>query len=162
MFSIIALLCLLFAFGVLLYTFLWIAQLLVRKAEEADTEKREDVALEAGESGATEEEVEEEKTPEETAQEELKRKGGAMQTNATLGLVLAVLACVPVSLGPLVVTLSLAAVYFSAQAFWIGLRYFRALIVRAIFGIGLGLGSVALQYLALTGQLAQVIPLLAP
>jgi len=26
----------------------------------------------------------------------------------------------------------------------------------------LGLGSVALQYLALTGQLAQVIPLLAP
>ena len=151
-FSILALLCLLFAFGVLLYTFVWIAQLLARKAKEADLQKREEAVLEAAEPGEVAEE----------GDEELKRRGGVMQTSATLGLVLAVLACLLVSLGPLVLTLSLAAVYFSAQALWVGLRYFRALIVRAIFGIGLGLGSVGLQYLVLTGQLAQVMPLSAP
>ena len=151
-FSILALLCLLFAFGVLLYTFVWIAQLLARKAKEADLQKREEAVLEAADPGEVTEE----------GDEELKRRGGVMQTSATLGLVLAVLACLLVSLGPLVLTLSLAAVYFSAQALWVGLRYFRALIVRAIFGIGLGLGSVGLQYLVLTGQLAQVMPLSAP
>jgi hypothetical protein len=151
-FSILALLCLLFAFGVLLYTFVWIAQLLARKAKEADLQKREEAVLEAADPGEVTEE----------GDEELKRRGGVMQTSATLGLVLAVLACLLVSLGPLVLTLSLAAVYFSAQALLVGLRYFRALIVRAIFGIGLGLGSVGLQYLVLTGQLAQVMPLSAP
>ena len=152
LFSILALLCLLFAFGVLLYTFVWIAQLLARKAKEADLQKREEAVLEAAEPGEVAEK----------GDEELKRRGGVMQTSATLGLVLAVLACLLVSLGPLVLTLSLAAVYFSAQALWVGRRYFRALIVRAIFGIGLGLGSVGWQYLVLTGQLAQVMPLLAP
>lgn len=151
-FSILALLCLLFAFGVLLYTFVWIAQLLARKAKEADLQKREEAVLEAADPGEVTEE----------GDEELRRRGGVMQTSATLGLVLAVLACLLVSLGPLVLTLSLAAVYFSAQALWVGLRYFRALIVRAIFGIGLGLGSVGLQYLVLTGQLAQVMPQSAP
>ncbi len=167
MFSILALLCLLFAFGVLLYTFVWIAQLLARRAEEAKqpTEKEED--QEGDELDDETEEPEEQKSPEEILQEELKKKGGAMKTNATLGLILAALACLlvsvgPLSVGPLILTLSVAALYFCTQAVWIGLRYFRTLVLRALIGVVLGVGSIGLQYLALTGQLAQTIPLLAP
>ena len=42
--------------------------------------------------------------------------------------------------------MSLAGVYFSANALWIGLRSFGVLIPRAVAGIALSLSSVALIY----------------
>lgn len=162
MFSILALLCLLFAFGVLLYTFVWIAQLLARRADEAQQRRGEEapIAEEETEQAPDEDEIPE-PSPEELEQEVLRKKGGVMKTNATLGLILAVLACVLVTVGPLILTLSMAALYLCGQALWIGLRYFRVLVGRAAIGLAIGVGSVMLQYLALTGQLAELIPILA-
>jgi hypothetical protein len=164
LFSILALLCLLFAFGVLLCTFVWIARLLARRAEEAEQRRLVEDAgggeVDEEESDAEEAEEEEEPSPEDLELEDLKKKGGMMKTNATLGLVFAILSCLLVSMGPLILTLTIAAFYFCGQALWIGLRYFRVFVGRAAVGIVVGAGGVMLQYLALTGQLTQLIPIL--
>lgn len=155
--SILALFFLLFAFGVLLYTFVWIARLLARRAEEAQRSSSpdaEDPAGPAEEEGGEPEQ--DEQTEAEIEQEQLQEKGVAMRSSATLGLILGILACLLVSFGPLIVTLSIASFYFSAQAIWVGLRYFRIFVIRAVFGVAFALGSVGLQYLALTGQLVAI------
>lgn len=141
----LSILILIFAFGVLLWTFFWVARLLTARGQ------REVAAIEP----ATVDEAAIEATgptPEEEAAEELERTKTGVGVNATLGLILSVLACLLFWLSSLTLVLSAAGLWFSANALWLGLRRFGVFIGRAALGIILGAGSVGLQFGYLTGR----------
>ncbi|MEE2834102.1 MAG: hypothetical protein VYD18_17215 [Candidatus Latescibacterota bacterium] len=141
----LSILILVFAFGVLVWTFFWVARLLAARS------RREAATTEA--SVSTDEEAVEETGPtEEEAAEELERTKKGVGVNATLGLILSVLACLLFFLSPLTLVLSVAGLWFSANALWLGFRRFSVFIGRAALGVLLGTASVGLHFGYLTGQ----------
>ena len=141
----LSILILVFAFGVLVWTFFWVARLLAARS------RREAAMTEA--SVSTDEEAVEETGPtEEEAAEELERTKKGVGVNATLGLILSVLACLLFFLSPLTLVLSVAGLWFSANALWLGFRRFSVFIGRAALGILFGAASVGLHFGYLTGQ----------
>ncbi|MFH1570358.1 MAG: hypothetical protein ABIL09_20370 [Gemmatimonadota bacterium] len=159
LFNFIALLLLIFGFAVLLVTFLWVARLLALRAQER---ARAAGPAEAGEpappdplSAATSAEAEA------AAVEEARAARVAVSTGANLALILGLLAAGLFWLSPLFLVLSAAGVYYGCRSLWIGVRRYRTLIYRALLGVLLSLASVGFQYLYLTGQLGQMIPLFA-
>ena len=141
----LSILILIFAFGVLLSTFFWISRLLAARGQ------REVAAIAPATVDAAP--IEETgPTPEEEAAEELERTKTGVGVNATLGLILSVLACLLFWLSPLTLVLSVAGLWFSGNALWFGFRRFNVFIGRAALGIILGAGSFGLQFGYLTGQ----------
>lgn len=145
----LSLLILLFAFGVLVGTFVWIARLLVARGRQAP-ELSEASADAQGEEAPIQTPIQ---TPEELEAEDLEKKRTGVGVNATLGLVLSVLACLLFWVSPLLLVLSVAALWFSGNALWLGLRLFGVFIGRAALGVLLSLCSFALHFLYLTGQM---------
>ncbi len=140
-FRLFAILFLLFAFGVLLWTFVWVARLLAARSQ-AGAGKSEPEPLPPDEPLPT---------PAEEAAEELEQTRKGTGVNATLGLILSALACLLFWLSPLVLVLSLAGVWFSGQSLWLGFRLFHIFIGRAGIGVALGLSSFGLQFGFQTG-----------
>lgn len=132
-----ALLCLGFAFGVLVFTFFWVARLLARRSSE-----REQGPESAPDPAAGEGEV------------------PTLQTvalpHANLGLVLGILACLLFKVSPLLLIVSAFGALYSARALWAGLARFRVFLFRALAGLLLSLVSVGLHYLNDTGQIPQL------
>lgn len=153
MFWLFAFLLLAAAFGVLVWTFVWVSRLL---AERARVEQGRAAA--AGEPGtdAAEAPPDEPTTEEIERQEEEKERLGT-GVNATLGLILGILSCVIFWLSPLTMAVSVAGTYFSANALWLGLRRFHVLIGRAAIGIVLSLASFGLHFAYLTNSLGRLI-----
>jgi uncharacterized membrane protein (UPF0182 family) len=132
------------AFGVLVWTFVWIARLLTERAAAAERQQ----ANADTEPAAPGEEPE--ASADEAAQEEEKRRTGT-GVNATLGLILAALACVLFWVSPLTIVLTLAGLWFSGNALWAGFSWFGVFIPRAALGILLSLASAGLHFGYLTG-----------
>ena len=160
----VSLLFLAVAFGVLVWTFVWVARLLAyreaeRERRDAERKLKEAVAaatpaLEADlEDPASEDPA---SRDEEEAEIERRRVGAGV--NATLGLILSALACLGFWLSPLVLVLCAAGIYFSGNALYIGLRRFRVFIARAGLGLALGIASVILLFAHQLGQFEGVLP----
>ena len=140
----LSILILIFAFGVLVGTFFWVARLLAARSQRQAAPKAA-----SGDAGAV---VETALTAEEEAAEELERTKTGVGVNATLGLILSVLACLLFFLSPLTLVLSAAGLWFSANALWLGFRRFSVFIGRAALGTVLGAASVGLHFGYRTGQ----------
>lgn len=153
LFWLLAILLLLVGFGVLVVTFVWIARLLAQRAAQAEAVAHdEDSADTLDEAQAADEAAAvAEAEAEAAAKEEEERRTGT-GVNATLGLILSLLACVSFWLSPLTLVLSLAGLWFSANAFYYGFRWFGVFIGRAVLGVVAGLVSVVLQFAYQTGQ----------
>ncbi len=124
--STLGLLLLAVGFVVLVQTFAWIARLLAHRAQP----------------------IQEEAEPEE------RPSFGVILHGANYGLVLGILACLLFKIwAPLMLALSVAGIGFSVRTLLEGWRGYRILVWRAFFGLGLGLASVGLHYLNLTGQI---------
>ena len=100
LFWVLSILFLLFAFGVLLWTFVWVARLLAVRSQQRALE-----LAEPPEDEPVEEAEEADPPPEEEAAGELASAKKGVGVNATLGLIL-------------------AGLWFSANALWIGLQRF--------------------------------------
>jgi hypothetical protein len=122
--TLLALLFLALAFGVLVRTFVWVARLLAGRGPDRAPEPEE-------------------------VQPSLYT---VAVPHANLGLVLGILACALFKLSPLLLILSGFGVLYSVRALWVGWVRFRVFLVRALVGLLLSLGSVGLQYLETTGQ----------
>ena len=162
MYSVLALFLLIVAFAILVVTFLWVARLLGLLGTKA-------ADIEPGDEG--EDEIQpvidsqdlQEETPEPEAEEEEEDEAGRGQAvirGANYGLVLGILACLLFLVSWLMLMLSAAAIGYSSRALYQGIRYYRLVVYRALIGFVLGLLSVGLQYLELTGLLAEMVPLL--
>ena len=160
MYSVLALILLIVAFAILVVTFLWVARLLGLLGTKA-------ADIEPGDEG--EDEIQpvidsqdlQEETPEPEAEEEDEAgRGQAVILGAHYGLVLGILACLLFLVSWLMLMLSAAAIGYSSRALYQGIRYYRLVVYRALIGFVLGLLSVGLQYLELTGLLAEMVPLL--
>ena len=144
MFETLALVLLALAFGVLLWTFVWVAKLLTHRAKVKERAKRKAVAKkEIAEELAGEEEEEDEKP-------EMVRARGH---GANYGLLLGGLSCGLFWLSPLVVALSFVGGFYSVRAIANGIRHFRMLVWRALFGLVLNIGGIALQFLSMLGMI---------
>ena len=147
MFETLALILLALAFGVLLWTFVWVAKLLTHRAKVKERAKKKAIAKkEIAEELAGEEEQEDEEP-------EMVRGRGY---GANYGLLLGGLSCGLFWLSPLVVALSFVGGFYSVRAMANGIRHFRMLVWRALFGLFLNIGGIALQFLSMLGM----IPLL--
>ncbi len=147
MFETLALILLALAFGVLLWTFVWVAKLLTHRAKVKERAKKKAIAKkEIAEELAGEEEQEAEEP-------EMVRGRGY---GANYGLLLGGLSCGLFWLSPLVVALSFVGGFYSVRAMANGIRHFRMLVWRALFGLVLNIGGIALQFLSMLGM----IPLL--
>jgi hypothetical protein len=121
--SLVGLLLLGAGFAVLVQTFAWIARLVERRAAPQDPPPAE-AAL------------------------------GAVLQGASYGLVLGVLACLLFKVWPpLMLVLSAAGIGFSGRTLVQGWRRYGMVVYRAIVGLVLGLVSLGLHYLDLTGQI---------
>lgn len=138
----VSLVILVFAFGVLVWTFVWVAKLLVERGHHAQQPEPAEQAVEPPAP-----------TPEEIEAEELERQRTGVGVNATLGLVLSVLACLLFWVSPLFLVLSIAALWFSGNALWLGFRLFGVFIGRAALGVLMSMCSFGLHFLHLTGQI---------
>ena len=164
MFSMIAIVLLLLAFGILVGTFVWIAHLLVERAEEkkkaarkskereAEEEEEEVVEDEAGEEeedgeDEVEDEVEEEKP-------EMVRGRGV---GANYGLLLGALSCGLFWMSPLIMALSFVGIFYSGRAIVNGVRHFRIVIWRAVGGLLLNIGGIVRQFLSLLGIIPPLV-----
>ena len=144
LFWLLSILFLLFAFGVLLWTFVWVARLLAARSQQGEA------ADSTGQDLAPEDEDPASTAAEEQAEElEQTRKGTGV--NATLGLILSAFACLLFWFSPLIVVISMAGLWFSSQALWLGFRRFRVFIGRAAVGVALGLASFGLLFGYQTG-----------
>lgn len=132
--KLVSLLFLAFAFGVLVWTFVWVARLLARRAAAAT----------AVAGAADPEPVADPEAAAAAAEEEERRRTGT-GVNATLGLILGLLACALFVLSPYALAVSVGGTYFSGNALWIGLRRFHVFIFRAVVGLVLSLTSVGLH-----------------
>lgn len=144
--KLLSLLFLTFAFAVLVWTFVWVARLLGRRV--ACTERGGEPAhAETDPAQAAAAEVEEQQ-----------RRRTGTGVNATVGLILGLLACALFLVSPYALAISSAGIYFSASALWTGLRRFRAFLFRALLGLALSLASIGLHYgLVATGGLTYVL-----
>ena len=144
LFWLLSLLFLAAAFGVLVWTFVWVARLLARCSAESEGEREAEALPPQEDSDPAEEEEDDE-------EEEEKRRTGT-GVNATLGFILSMLACLFFWVSPLVLAVSLGGLYFSGNAFYYGFRWFGVFIPRAILGLVAGMTSVVLQFGYLSGQ----------
>jgi hypothetical protein len=152
-FWLFSILFLLFAFGVLLWTFVWVARLLAARSQPDVADPADQVSeVDAQDSQDVDATPQEESAAEEAAEELVRTKKG-VGVNATLGLILSVFACLLFWLSPLVLVLGMAGLWFSAQALWFGFRKFGVFIARAALGVALGIASVVLLFAYQTGQL---------
>ena len=76
----------------------------------------------------------------------------------TFGLILGILACILFKLSDLMLVLSFCAICYSGRALFYGLRRYVMLIWRALVGLLLGVLSVGLHYLNVSGQLQNIMP----
>jgi hypothetical protein len=142
------------AFGVLLWTFVWVARLLAARSQQQETAyyAGRDVATEELDStGEPETGEQPEPDPAEAEAEELEQTRKGTGVNATLGLILRALACLLFWFSPLILLISIAGIWFSSQALWLGFRRFRVFIGRAAVGVALGLASFGLLFGYQTG-----------
>lgn len=145
--KLLSLLFLAFAFAVLVWTFVWVARLLARRAAAADSRGGERVDAEPDPVRAAA-----------AAEEEEERRRTGTGVNATVGLILGLLACALFLLSPYALAVSAAGIYFSASALWTGLWRFGAFLFRALVGLALSLASIGLHYgLVATGGLSYVL-----
>jgi hypothetical protein len=150
---------LLAAFGILVVTFLWVAQLLglfghepqsggaLVADEEETAAQRDEPALQQ----VVGTEVEGAREEEESG------RGQAVILGANYGLVLSILACILFAVSTLMLMLSVAGIGYSARALYQGIRYYRLVVYRALIGLVLGILSVGLHYLELSGLLAEML-----
>lgn len=141
MFETLALVLLALAFGVLLWTFVWVAKLLTHRAKVKERGKKKAVAKK---------EIAEEFAGEEEEEPEMVRGRGY---GANYGLLLGGLSCGVFWLSPLVVALSFGGGFYSVRAIANGIRHFRMLVWRALFGLVLNIGGIALQFLSMLGMI---------
>ncbi len=133
MFDILATVLLVVAYGILVWTFVWIARLL------------------AHHSGARKRSSEKVSTPPDQA-DEMGNRGGLKVVwgrgyGANYGLLLGLLSCALYWLSPLIVALPLVGVFFSARAIVNGVRHFRIVIWRGIIGLLLNMAGLVLPFL---------------
>jgi hypothetical protein len=145
MFETLALVLLALAFGVLLWTFVWVAKLLTHRAKVKERGKKKAVAKK---------EIAEEFAGEEEEEPEMVRARGY---GANYGLLLGGLSCGLFWLSPLVVALSFVGGFYSVRALANGIRHFRMLVWRALFGLVLNIGGIALQFLSMLGMIPSLV-----
>jgi hypothetical protein len=145
MFETLALVLLALAFGVLLWTFVWVAKLLTHRAKVKERGKKKAVAKK---------EIAEEFAGEEEEEPEMVRARGY---GANYGLLLGGLSCGVFWLSPLVVALSFVGGFYSVRAIANGIRHFRMLVWRALFGLVLNIGGIALQFLSMLGMIPSLV-----
>ncbi len=162
MYSVVALFLLIVAFVILVVTFLWVARLLgLLGTKPQDVESVEVGEDETPPTTDNQGPVEEIAEPGDGAEEEDEAgRGQAVILGANYGLVLGILACILFKVSWLMLMLSAGAVGYSSRALYQGIRHYRLIVYRALIGFVLGLLSVGLQYLELTGQLAEMVPML--
>ena len=136
MYSVATLALIVFGFGVLIVTFLWIAKLLARRRAKPEGDHHTRAEPESTRPG---EEVEEASPT------------SAMIHGANYGLVLGVLSCLLFTVvPPMMLILSAAGILYSSKALWQGVSRYRMIVFRALVGLVLSSGSVGLTYLHLT------------
>lgn len=136
MFSVVGLLLLAMGFAVLLQTFAWISRLVARRARPTAQEGEPPI--------------------------EERPSFGVILHGANYGLILGILACLLFKVwAPLMLALSAAGIGFSVRTLVEGWRGYQIVVWRALTGLGLGLASVGLHYLNLTGQLPPIDRLLS-
>ena len=170
MYSVVAVILLVVAFAILVLTFLWVGRLLGLWSDGGE-EVADIATAAAGEQVAGPEETGEEAGLPPTGgvgadgedaegdPEAEAARGRAVILGANYGLVLGILACILFKVSWLMLMLSVAGIVYSARALYQGIRYYRIVVYRALIGFVLSLLSVGLQYLELTGQLAEMITL---
>jgi hypothetical protein len=150
--SLLGILVLVGGFAVLLYTFIWLARLWWRQFGDSSsaTDSTEQPQV-ADDAPLVEGEIEED--------ENLRTNMGH---GANYGLVLAILACLlfKVSALLLLLLLSAVAIFYSGRSLWEGIWRFRLVLVRAAIGLVLGVVSVGLHFLEVSGQLPSLNELL--
>lgn len=145
MFETLALVLLALAFGVLLWTFVWVAKLLTHRAKVKERGKKKAVAKK---------EIAEEFAGGEEEEPEMVRGRGY---GANYGLLLGGLSCGLFWLSPLVVALSFGGGFYSVRAIANGIRHFRMLVWPALFGLVLNIGGIALQFLSMLGMIPSLV-----
>ena len=148
MFETLALVLLALAFGVLLWTFVWVAKLLTHRAKVKEHAKKKVIANQ---------EIAEELAGEEEEEDEEPEMVRARGYGANYGLLLGGLSCGLFWLSPLVVALSFVGGFYSVRAITNGIRHFRMLVWRALFGLVLNIGGIALQFLSMLGMIPSLV-----
>ena len=148
MFETLALVLLALAFGVLLWTFVWVAKLLTHRAKVKERAKKKVIAKK---------EIAEELAGEEEEEDEEPEMVRARGYGANYGLLLGGLSCGLFWLSPLVVALSFVGGFYSVRAMAYGIRHFRMLVWRALFGLVLNVGGIALQFLSMLGMILPLV-----
>ena len=148
MFETLALVLLALAFGVLLWTFVWVAKLLTHRAKVKEHAKKKVIANQ---------EIAEELAGEEEEEDEEPEMVRARGYGANYGLLLGGLSCGLFWLSPLVVALSFVGGFYSVRAIANGIRHFHMLVWRALFGLVLNVGGIALQFLSMLGMIPSLV-----
>jgi protein-S-isoprenylcysteine O-methyltransferase Ste14 len=148
MFETLALVLLALAFGVLLWTFVWMAKLFTQRAEVKERAKKKAVTKEQTAAELAGEEEKEDEEP------EMVRGPGY---GANYGLLLGGLSCGFFWLSPLVLALSFVGGFYSVRAITNGIRHFRMLVWRALFGLVLNVGGIALQFSSMLGIIPPLV-----
>ncbi len=148
MFETLALVLLALAFGVLLWTFVWVAKLLTHRAKVKERAKKKVIATK---------EIAEELAGEEEEEDEEPEMVRARGYGANYGLLLGGLSCGLFWLSPLVVALSFVGGFCSVRAIANGIRHFRMLVWRALFGLVLNIVGIALQFLSMLGMIPSLV-----
>jgi hypothetical protein len=135
MFSLLALLFLGIAFLILVTTFVWVARLLAQRAQRK------------GASAPGEEPQDQEVEEPEMARPEGRVVRGRGY-GANYGVLLGILSCGLFFAidAPLLLALAFAGLFYSGRALTNGVRHFRVIIWRALFGLLLNAGAVALHF----------------
>lgn len=173
MFSVVVLALLVVGFVVLVVTFFWVSRLLaIRASENAARNEPADAdqgAAAPGDGGDKSDlaDVAEETTTDTHNSQKVALGTGAEGTDstgaraaiqgATLGLILGILACALFTVSELMIILSGGAIFYSGRALYYGLRRYVTIIWRALLGFLLGVVSLGLHYLSLSGQLSVLI-----
>ena len=147
MFETLALILLVLAFGILVWTFVWVAKLLAHRAEVKERKKKRAAARKA--------EILEEEQEEEQEEEPEKVRGRGYGAN--YGLLLGALSCGLFWLSPLVMALSFVGIFYSMRAIMNGVRHFRIVVWRAVFGLLLNIGGIALQLMSALGVIPPLV-----
>ena len=147
MFETLALVLLLLAFAVLLWTFFWVARLLAHRAEEK--QRLAKTAAAKKNKIVTPAEEKEEKKEGEKEQEEPTKKVHGRGYGANYGILLGVLSCGLFWLSPLIMALSFVGCFYSVRALAYGVLHFRIVVWRAVGGLLLNIGGIALQFMAM-------------
>ena len=145
--SLFGLFCLVLGFGALFYTFIWLARLWWRQLGSAEPVPREGEPSEEG--PLVEGEI-----------EAIENVRATMGYGTNYGLVLGILACLFFKVSPIMLILSLVAIFYSAKALWEGIWRFRTVLIRGVIGLLLGMASIALHFLEVSGQLPPIAEML--